>query len=349
MNTTHPIYELAHAAGKAGRNYIDWLNSDEIQSFCDVEGPLPFDPDAVEAAFGEGVRADWKTAWTTAPEAYDGFGTATVESHPDFHGKVLRRVSVDPNFYAWQIGRYGSGCCGAWEEDPREVETKIKAELDRERAEREQREETRRAGLTWLATADDALLDLSSNDNYDVWQARGLRTEDVRAERDRRREAAESERRRATWERCAALVPEGSHLVDPGAPSKMGHYGRIPGRDPWAWRSVKIVPGWPTDDPDEAKVTGEGGEVVCSLELLEDWITSGRVRIAASEERIPPLAVMKRIGHRKLNEIREVEVNETAYWVGRVPFAYDPLVLDARGHLVRSKSVWACAVERSRL
>jgi hypothetical protein len=48
------------------------------------------------------------TAYTTAPEAYDGFGT-TSDIVGTLDGKPLRRVTIRDEHFTWQTQRYGSG------------------------------------------------------------------------------------------------------------------------------------------------------------------------------------------------------------------------------------------------
>lgn len=42
--------------------------------------------------------------YTTAPEAYDGFGTATIK-----HEGKIRKVKIQMTHYKWQTMRYKSG------------------------------------------------------------------------------------------------------------------------------------------------------------------------------------------------------------------------------------------------
>src|SRR4051812_20838019 len=100
FNLTLPIYDMARTAGKTEPSFDDWLQTDAPQSH--LGGPERIDYRALEAAFYEGRRTTWTTAWTTAPEAYDGFGTATLEPAGDWHGKTLRKINIDPQFYKWQ-------------------------------------------------------------------------------------------------------------------------------------------------------------------------------------------------------------------------------------------------------
>jgi hypothetical protein len=280
-------------------------------------------------------RSDWKTAWTTAPEAYDSFGTRTTETGV-LHEKPLRQVLVDPMHFEWQLCRYGSGLYGTWEQDPRVEEAHRQAMVDQERVRWEQYAERRQVGLVWLKTADSEKLE-ATDENHTEWQAHNLDYKDIRVEKDRRQEEKLTQEKKKLWESCAALFPEGADLIDPGTFAKRGTFGMIPGRDPFVWRSVKIVPSWPADDPDRANVTGEGGEVVGSLVMVAERITRGDLRVATPEDTIPPLAVLKRLGHRDVRRILRVEVGGTLYWAGRTVYS-EPLALQANGHLVRGRA-----------
>ncbi len=335
FDMTLPIYDLARAAGKTGDGFSDWINTDEAQGHLD--GPVRIDHRALEAAFYEGRRSTWTVAWTTAPEAYDGFGTTTLEMGGEWHGKTLRKISIDPEFYGWQTGRFGSGMHGTWAEDPRLEEARVQEQIVQDKLRREQEAAQREVGLVWLTTVDASKLE-STDANWEEWHAHGVRSEDVRAERDYRTAVETANTKRETWARCAAIIPEGASIVDPGAPSKVGRYGRIPGRDPYAWRSVKIVPGYPADDPEKASVVGEGNETVASLTTVAEWITEGHWRLATPEDIIPPVAVLQRIGHRDLRRIHRVDTNGVISWVGRASFG-ERMVLDENGHLVRSKKI----------
>lgn len=56
--------------------------------------------------------------YTTAPEAYDGFGT-TSQPTPfiDDRGRPFREVEVSAEHRDWQLNRYGSGLHRAYTED----------------------------------------------------------------------------------------------------------------------------------------------------------------------------------------------------------------------------------------
>ena len=49
------------------------------------------------------------TRYTTAPEAFDGFGTATVRVLGTFNGEPLRQVDIVAEHLCWQTLRYASG------------------------------------------------------------------------------------------------------------------------------------------------------------------------------------------------------------------------------------------------
>ena len=51
--------------------------------------------------------------YTTAPEAYDGFGTRTARVAGDDGGKPIRMVLIESDALQWQDTRYASGmhCC----------------------------------------------------------------------------------------------------------------------------------------------------------------------------------------------------------------------------------------------
>lgn len=59
--------------------------------------------------------------FTSAPEAYDGFGTVTVETtaYRDNSGRPFRKVEIpeEAQFNNWQTDRYGSGLYAAFTEE----------------------------------------------------------------------------------------------------------------------------------------------------------------------------------------------------------------------------------------
>ncbi len=56
-------------------------------------------------------QTDLRVVYTTAPEAYDGFGTVTLAEVAgiDSHGRAIRKVGIRPEHWDWQTQRYGSG------------------------------------------------------------------------------------------------------------------------------------------------------------------------------------------------------------------------------------------------
>jgi len=277
----------------------------------------------------------WNILWTTAPEAYDSFGTETLEHCGEWRGRPLRRIWADPRHTEYQTDRYHSGLHPSFTEDPRIKDAEVAAMLEQERVERFARAVRREAGLTWITTATDLELD-----DYDVIEQHGLRTEDARAEKERRRAAKEVEEQAAEWARCAALVPVGCTLIDEGYRSPHGV------RPPHVWHDVKIVPGWPAGDPDRASVMGEGRDDAGSLLLVADWISKGRLRIAAPSEVIPPRRVLERFGYDELHRIIRVIIGDRTMWVGRRMFE-DLMVLDDAGWIVRGSKLREAAIRQA--
>jgi hypothetical protein len=328
------LITMAREAGRSGQDYGRWTASDEVQDA--VVSVHDLDTDALEAAFLEGRRewrlTHWRVVWTTAPADYDWFGTETVEECGDWYGKKLRKVVIEPAQFVGQTGRYGSGLHASWEEDPRIAEARVKAKLDAERAAHAEYEAKRAAGLVWLQTATEAELE-----DFDTFEPRGLRWGDISKEKKRRSDEAEAKRRVDEWTRCLAIVIDGSILVDDGEPSRRNQWGIVPGRSPHIYYNVRIVKGWP-DDAEHANVFGDGNHNAGGLSYVADWITSGRLRVVAASD-VPPRLVVERIGHDRVKEIRRVEVEGRVVWVGRALYGSEDLVLDEKGHTVRSKKI----------
>ena len=344
------LEKLAREAGAAGRSYTEWSMSDEVFAAVELldEAGVRFDTRAYESAWREGRRAfrhggGWVARWTTAPADYDLFGTETVEESGEWGGKKLRKVLIDPAHLDYQEGRYGSVLHGSWEEDPREQDRRRAEELAREKAERDAYEGRRKAGLEWLTSTPDSLLD-GDEDALDAeLRARCLRWEDARDERRNRKAKREAEERAATWARCRAAVPDGATLIDKGTEGSRGFYGWVPGRPPQAWRGIKV---WPNharpDDASEAWVYDERGpgrnSPVGSLLDVADDIAKGTKRLAGPDEVVPPRAVIDRIGV-AYTEILRVEVGGKVAWVRMPTHAREPLVLDDLGKIVRTKAL----------
>ena len=285
--------------------------------------------------------------------------TVMAESHDGglWHGKTLRRVMMDPKYAGYQAARYSSGLHPTWDEDPRIEEARAAERAAKHRADAKARDEKRAAGLVWLATAN---LDTGGKvgEEEDTWEAHGLTYQDVRTEVARRAAAAADEKRAAEWERCLAIVKEGSIILDPGCDSKRGEFGVIRGRDAHVYYNVRIVRSWP-DDVEHANVMGEGprgpynagsvADVAARLSgtTLVPEISSGECfahpgqrgpwRVVSADE-VPPRPVLERIGHAHYASIRRVEAAGRVVWVGRPTYG-ETLVLDEKGHLVRAKKV----------
>src|ERR1700744_4961641 len=56
--------------------------------------------------------------YTTAPAAYDGFGTREIDADAgrDHRGQVVRKVAIEAQHLDWQERRYGSGLHGCTDE-----------------------------------------------------------------------------------------------------------------------------------------------------------------------------------------------------------------------------------------
>ena len=338
MTNAEKLVKLAREAGRAGIDWGKWTASDEVQDLIDTS----FESEPVEVAYAEGRRelliATWRVVWTTAPEAYDGFGTQTLEECGTIYGKPLRRVVIEPSNYVYQTSRYGSGLHPSWEEDPRIEEARSQARIADLVAADNERKAKHDAGVVWLRTATDADLE-----DFDTFEARGLRYDEVRAEKQRRESVLAEDRRDAEWAWCAAAVPAGVTLIDAGVPAVRSQFGVVPGRDPHVYYHVKIVRGYP-NDADHANVIGDGNDNAGSLLLVAERIKDGRIRIAKPEDNVPPRAVVERIGQDQVKDIRAVEVDGRKVWVGRARFSFESLVLDEKGHLVRSKKILAKVV-----
>jgi len=347
MATHEDLERLAREAGKAGVRYSDWSCCDavfELVSALDEAG-IRFDTRKFEAAHGEGRRefklsGGWRSLWTTAPSDYDLFGTETVEDGGEWKGKRLRRVIVDPAHVDYQEGRYSSGLHGSWPEDPRVEEARWAEERARRKAEDEEREARRKAGLEWLASVDDSLVEGDEDAFDEELRAHGLRWEDGRAEHRHRAAAKKDAERAVTWARCRAAFADGATLVDPGSPSTRGYFGVIPGREPRVWHRVAVRQSYQrADDAQLAEVyDGETTVLIGALVDVADQIAKGELRAAGEGEHLPPGAVVARLGI-PFTEIVRAEVGGVAVWVGCQRFGFDLLVLDDAGKLVRKKAV----------
>lgn len=342
------LIEAARKAGAEGVSFSDFASLDSTIEAATSLDPEALDVPALEVAHAEGVREyrakTWVSCWTTASERYDHFGTHTVEGPFSWEGKELRRVLMHPNYADQQRARYWSGLCGDWDEDPREVERKIREELSCARIEKFVRGVRAACGAAWLASLSDHELKHYDEDERDeLLRCFGLDRDHPREERERRAALREASERAAEWARCRVLVPDGATLIDEGTPGFRGTYGWIAGRPKDAWRLVKVEPHYAyKDDAEQARVVGEGptpaGTYVGSLAYVAGRIEAGEMRLARPDEHVPPRAVVDRIG-RPFDEVLRVEEGGRVVWVGRPTFATEPMVLDDDAKIVRSKKV----------
>lgn len=367
MATADDLLSSAKRAGAAGDTWSSWANSDAVQDFCfgaEFEALPQTERDALtarfEAEFQAGVREHrlangWVARWTTAPKDYDTFGTETLaDGGSDYFGKAVRQVLVDGEFLGHQEMRYGSGCHGVWERDPRELEAQRQATLAAEATERRAWEAKRTAGLEWLATLTVAQLEALIDDAGefaagDALPARALQYADARAALRAKREALELGTRATEWARCRAILPDGSILVDDGE-NRTGPMGRIH-RPPHVYFNVQTMgvspAAFPHPDAKRHSVISSSGDVPGhTLAEVVELIQAGRLRMAKPEE-VPPHSVLARLGHERLREIRRYEVDGQVVWVGpAAAFTREPMVLDERGRIVRKKVVASTAAQR---
>lgn len=338
------LIEAARKAGAKGMSFTDFSALDSTVDAAISIDPGLIDFRAIEAAHAEGLREHraktWVSCWTTASERYDFLGTHTVEGPFPWEGKELRRVLMHPEYADQQRSRYWSGLCGDWDEDPRVTEARVRWGVLSARVERFVLAVRVACGAAWLASLTDTELeDLDEDVADELVRGFGIRWDDLRDERRCRSAAKESAERAAEWARCRALVPDGATLIDVGKPSSRDRYGLIPGRDPDAWRSIKVEPHYAfPDDAEGGRVVGEGGVFVGSLANVAGRITAGEMRLARPDEHVPPRAVVDRVGQ-PWNEILRHEEGGRVAWVGRPIFASDPLVLDDAGKIVRAKKI----------
>jgi len=346
------LIQLARSFGAKGKALTDLTFSDEFVNAVEaVESDGRYDRktrERVESAYCEGRRewrlaGGWKTAWTTAPNDYDGFGTEMAEGPFEWEGKQLRRVLIDPDFFSWQTGRYGSGGHGDWDEDPRVTEARIKERLANERAEREASEKRRANGLTWIRTAD---IDGDDDAADELARANGLAWEDVRVERRRRRDEKAAAERATKWTECRAVFKDGDTLIDAGTEGYHGYYGWVSGHESKAHFRCKVKPHYSCEDDAELAVVYEddGSSTVGTLAAVAAMFASGRMRIAGPEDIIPPRAVTDRLRISWKNVLR-VDVNGRIVWIGYQFASSEALVLDDDGHIVRAKKAVAAAHE----
>ena len=333
--------------GVKGGTYDDFSHDDAVgEAFMALDELNILDrstTETIEAAFHEGLCAfrlvsGWPTTWTTASESYDysGLGTTTLESC-EWKGKTLRKVIMHPTHAAYQCGRYSSGINFVGDEDPRIVDARIQAQIDRENAEREASAQRRIAGLGWLKTAD---IEPSSCPNLEgVLYQKGLTWRDRDLEETRRHDEKEAAERGTLWGKCRAAFVDGVTMVDPGRDAQRGIGGIIPGTDCAIYRNVVVVPHWQARDADETIVEDERHTVVGSLHRVAERLQKGELRLARPDEMLPPASVMDRLKPSRLESIKRFEIDDHIVWVGRQSFSLDISVLNDKGHIVRKQSI----------
>jgi hypothetical protein len=349
------VAALARAAGLAGRRYMEWTLDDDVQRYADEHEA---DSEAWAAAYEAGLLErrrtveGWVERWTTAPADYDTFGTSTLAVEGEWHNRTLRRILVQPAYERYQLDRYGSGLHASWSEDPREAERRLAEALARERALAEEHVARDALGRAWLAGATDAALDAALED--DDGPPHGMTCAGVRGEQRRRSEAREAAARAAEYDRYLALVAAHEVLVDDGAPAVRSQWNTIPGRDSRVYYGVSVE-GDPDDrDLDRARVVarpgvrgsgvrGSGVEHVASLSDVAWRIEQGTLRGARLTD-VPPEPVLRRVGHRRLADVRRLEAAGRVVWVDHPYYMRDPLILDERGRVVRARAVVAAVL-----
>lgn len=336
------IEAAAREAGAAGVDYNDFTSRDDVMDAAatlDEDGGL--DSARIESAYREGRREHraangWVFAWTTAPEAYDQFGTETVETHA-WGEKTLRRVLAHPHHASYQFDRYGSGGHSAWDEDPRITEARIRETIARENAEREEARARRDNGLVWIR---DAALDGDEDELDRMLHERGLTWNDARDERRRRADERRAQEQAETWARHRAMFADGDTIVDEGAWAQRTEHETIPARDANVWRNVKVEPHYAKkQDVELARVGDAEHRDLGSLEYVVRRFDRGEIRLAKPGEHLPTAAVLRRLPGSRIDELVRVDVGGRIAWAGRERFSFDLLVLDEQGRKVRKREI----------
>lgn len=345
--TADELTAAALEAGRKGITWAAWTNEDAVQDFvCSADDAIS---DAAikawEAAHRIGTfehlaASGWIERWTHAPESFDGFGTLTLEQCGFWNGRALRRVIVDGRHVTWQADRYGSGTYATWETDPR-IEERRQAELrERWRAEDATRAAKREVGLAWLKTASSE--EILTAEYEDDIERRGLTHVEARDER-KRREAEEVERIRVLEiEQALAIVKPGLNLIDDGTPSRCGIYGPIPGRPPTVHYGINEH-GYARQTADEIMIRDSAGADIGSLMTIARRLSAGELRVATDGDMLPPEPVLRRVGLDRRAVVQRLEISGHVVWAARLPFTIDVIVLDGRGHIVRSRQIQTAA------
>lgn len=338
------IPTLARTAGASGQSWTQFQYCDAVQDYVCEHDATDADLTAWRAAFDAGeaeylAAQGWVSRWTTAPADYDCFGTTTAEQCGDWHGKSLRRILCHPHHAGYQASRNSSGMHPTWDEDPRIEERAASERAERWKADDAARADRRTAGLAWLAASSEA--EIEDAEDRDEVESRGLTYQELRDELQRRKISAIAAERAVVWTRCRAAFQDGAILVDNGTPGFRGTYGWISGHPTHIYYDARVTEHYAhPGDAEHATVVAAGIDSTRagSLAYVADWIASGRMWIVSPDD-VPPEPVVRRIGHECWKEIRRVEVAGRTVWVGRARGAYELLVLDERGRIVRAKAV----------
>ena len=193
----------------------------------------------------------------------------------------------------------------------------------------------RERGVAWLTTlSDDALKALYADDA--ACDGAGVGYSDLRAESKARGERDAAVARRAEWDACRALVPNGCILVDPGfCSNEFG--GRS--RPPNVHYGVRVFSwGGPhgAEDASTAVVAATRGDVG-KLQDVAGRVREGSLRVAAPGD-VPPEPVLKRFGYDQLGQVRQVDLE------GVVTYVCQLEVLNAAGRKIRKKDVVGAAL-----
>jgi hypothetical protein len=282
----------------------------------------------------------WVSQWTTAPIDYDCFGTATAEQCGDWHGKPLRRILSHPHHADYQAARNGSGMHPTWSADPR-IERRALEERAARIAQRDIEDAARRTtGLAWLAGATEA--EIKDIEERDEVESRGLKYTDLGDEIRHRAGVVAEAARTAEWDRCRSSFQDGAILVDEGTSGFRGTYGGIAGQPTHIYYEARVTGDW-RKVADEATVVAAHGDDAGSLAVVAEHISTGRFRVVSADD-VPPEPVTRRIGHSVWRKIVKVQVADRLVWIGRVSGAYELMVLDAKGRIVRAKAACERAI-----
>jgi len=113
MEERSKYYELGQRLGQSGNTSDGAIWEEAFAAFGnDLTEEIA---DEIRSGVAAGWRmyqeANWVSRYTTAPEAYDGFGTTALGVVAKMNNKQYRKVLIDPKHLKWQEMRYASGMC----------------------------------------------------------------------------------------------------------------------------------------------------------------------------------------------------------------------------------------------